>query len=309
MDNNNINKIQLTLKTYYYGIFGAIGGVFSWLVSEKLFIHLDTGNNIYFTALYHGAVIGAFIGVFINMADIALRYSLRHTFKKAMIGGVLGALSGSVGLLTGEFIFTEIGAGAYGRVVGWIVFGIVLGISDSINSGAQALKGALGGALGGLVGSIFLEVISRLTDTRAIGKAVGLSTLGFCIGGFVSLITTILMDAWIVVQNGNLSGKIYNLSKYIHNFKMSKSTATIGSNPWKANIYLPDTEVDQVHARIKREDDSLIIMNISDTKDTFVRNTKIKNNHILLDHDRIRVGNTNLIYHEKRSAKRKDGQL
>jgi hypothetical protein len=296
---------KAALKIYYCGMFGALGGICGWFLSEKLFVQLSLTDNIYVLAGYNGAVLGALLGVFISATEGVFSRSVLRVIKQASVGGLLGMIGGSVGLSFGEWIFSLVGSGMVGRALGWAIFGVAVGISDSINSGSQGVKGAFGGVIGGFLGGLVLEKSMPILASPLIGKAVGVTLLGFCIGGAVSLVTTVLMEAWVEVQDGQFAGKTYNLSKYVHSRKKAGAMAVIGSSPWKANIYLPDPKVAATHASIKREAETHVLSEMTRSGGTFVGERKIKTFHILTDTDTIRVGNTKLIYREKRGRRKR----
>ena len=55
------------MRLYYYGVFGAIGGLISWQVSNLL--GLSFTKNIYISELVVGALIGVSVGLLIGIAE------------------------------------------------------------------------------------------------------------------------------------------------------------------------------------------------------------------------------------------------
>jgi hypothetical protein len=134
-----------------------------------------------------------------------------------------------------------------------------------------------------------------LSDTL-MGKAFGLGLVGAFIGVFIALIVLLLSKAWLEVTSGKLKGNEFILDKFL---KAGGPSAYIGSSALKADIVLPDPDVAPQHAMIKGADSHFTLKDMS-LDGTFINNRRIELAS-LRNRQIIRIGNTELVYHEKRS--------
>jgi pSer/pThr/pTyr-binding forkhead associated (FHA) protein len=72
----------------------------------------------------------------------------------------------------------------------------------------------------------------------------------------------------------------------------------VGSSALKADIVLPDPDIDPQHALLKGGDTHMNIKDMSQ-KGTFINGRKVEQAR-LQDEQAIRLGNTQMVYHEKR---------
>ena len=72
----------------------------------------------------------------------------------------------------------------------------------------------------------------------------------------------------------------------------------IGSSPLKSEIVLPDPDIAPQHAMLTGDGTRFALKDIS-LSGTFINNKRIERAH-LLNGQRVRMGNTELVYHEKR---------
>jgi hypothetical protein len=168
------------MRTYYYALLGAIGGLVGWQISNLL--GLSFASNLYLSEALVGALIGLSVGFCIG----------------------LGLGAGAIGLPLSEFLFQSVGAGVIGRALGWGVFGLLIGLAEGIVGRTQVWKGMLGGFIGGVFGGILLESVHNWLQDPLMGKAGGLVLLGACVGAFISLIAVLLSRAWLEVKSGKL---------------------------------------------------------------------------------------------------------
>ncbi len=282
------------LRLYYYTILGAIGGLIGWRVIDAIGFFKQT--NILLSELLQGALIGLCVGFMIGMAEAILSRSILRGLRAALISGVIGLVAGAVALPLGELIFQAAGGQAIGRVLGWAIFGALVGLADGITGGSQMWKGALGGFIGGAVGGALLELaLARLSDAL-LGKVAGLVLLGAAVGAFTALIVVALSRAWLEVKSGKLQGTEFILDKFLGE---NAHAAILGSNVMKSDIALPDPDMAPQHARLKGVGTHFTLQDMSIGKGTFVNGRKIEM-HRLSDRETIRMGQTELVYHEKR---------
>ncbi|MBU1878591.1 MAG: FHA domain-containing protein, partial [Chloroflexi bacterium] len=208
--------------------------------------------------------------------------------------------AGVIGLPLSEWLFLTIGqflgVEAVGRVVGWAFFGLLLGLVQGVTGGTQMWKGALGGLIGGIVGGVILELTRNLLGDPLVGKALGLVILGGCVGVFIALIVVLLSRAWLEVSAGKLQGTEFILDKFMG---LKSPAAFIGSSVLKCDIALTDPEVESQHAQLKGAGTHFMLEDHSLKKGTFVNGKRIQV-HRLSNQDRIQVGDTELIYRERR---------
>jgi len=281
------------MRLYYYGVLGAIGGVIGWHFSNML--GLSFTQSVYISEIVIGALIGLCIGISIGLGEGLLTHNLFHALKASLLSGGLGLIGGAVGLPIAEFLFQVLGGQSFSRAFGWAIFGLMIGLAAGSNSGSQIWKGAIGGFIGGIFGSILLDSARNWLQDPLMGKAAGLLLLGTSVGVFIAMIVFLLSKAWLEVETGKLKGTEFILDKFI---KTNGPSAFIGSDALKSDIVLPDPDIDPQHALIKGADTHLNIKDMS-MSGTFINNRKIEQTS-LKNNQKIRMGNTQLIYHEKR---------
>lgn len=281
------------MRTYFYAILGAIGGLIGWQISGLL--GLSFVGNLLVGEMIVGALVGFSIGLFIGVTEGLIARNPVQAGRAGLIGGLLGLVAGAIGLPLSEMIFQMVGAGIFGRALGWGVFGTLLGLAQGIIGQAQIWKGAVGGFIGGAVGGILLEWAQRSLQNPMAGKAAGLVLLGASVGLFISLIVVLLSRAWLEVKSGKLKGTEFILDKF-----MAKGfpSIAIGSSPLKSEIVLPDPDIAPQHAMLQGDGMHFSLKDMS-MAGTYIENRKVERVQ-LVNGQRIRMGNTELVYHEKR---------
>ena len=282
------------MRLYYYGVFGAIGGVIGWQASNMLGLSFFAGN-IYLSEIVVGAIIGFCIGVFIGLAEGLLTRNLVGAIRAGLLSGVMGLAGGAIGLPLAEALFQLLGGQIWGLALGWGLFGLLIGLAASITGGSQMWKGALGGLLGGIAGALMLEAARSWLKDPLMGKATGLLLMGASVGAFIALIVFLLSRAWLEVASGKLKGTEFILDKFL---RAEGPSAFIGSDALKADIVLPDPDIAPQHALLKGAGTHFNLKDMS-LSGTFVNNRKIEQ-AVLKNRQNIKVGNTQLVYHEKR---------
>ncbi len=281
------------MRLYYYGVLGAIGGIISWQLSNL--IGLSFFNNVYLSEIAVGAMIGFCIGLFIGLAEGISTRNPVVAIRAGLISGGLGMIGGAIGLPLAEFLFQLAGGEAWARSIGWGFFGMLIGLACSATAGSQVWKGAVGGILGGILGGLLLESARNWLSDPLLGKAAGLLLLGASVGVFIALIVFLLSKAWLQVASGKLKGTEFILDKFL---RAEGPAAFIGSDALKADIVLPDPDVAPQHAMLKGAGTHISIKDMS-REGTFVNNQKVEHG-TLRNKQTIRVGNTQLVYFEKR---------
>jgi hypothetical protein len=283
------------MRTYYYAILGAIGGLIGWQISNLL--GLSFISNLYLSEAVVGALVGLSIGLLIGITEGVMTRNAVQAAKSGVLSGLLGLVAGAIGLPLSEAVFQTVGAGLFGRAVGWGFFGLMLGLAEGVVGRSQAWKGMLGGLIGGALGGILLENMNRLLKASLFGKAIGLVLLGACVGAFISLIVVLLSRAWLEVKSGKLKGTEFILDKFM---RAKGPAVAIGSSPLKSEIVLPDPDIAPQHAMLTGDGTRFTLKDMS-LSGTFINQRRIELSQ-LTDNSTIRMGNTEMVYHEKRSA-------
>jgi hypothetical protein len=281
------------MRTYYYAVLGAIGGLIGFQVSNVL--GLSFSRSIYLSDMLMGALLGLCLGIPLGAAEGLITLSPLRALRAGLYGGIVGLIAGGIGLPLGEGFFQVVGAGLFGRALGWGIFGTLLGLAESVTGRSQMWKGALGGALGGVIGGVLLESVRLWSEDLIVGKATGLILLGAFIGALIALIVVLLSRAWLEVTSGKLKGTSFILDKFL---REGGPTAIIGSSPLKSEIALPDPDVEPQHAMLSGAGSHFTLKDMS-LSGTYLNNRKIERSQ-LADGQTIRMGNTSMVYHEKR---------
>jgi hypothetical protein len=281
------------MRTYFYAVLGAIGGLIGWQVSGLL--GLSFVDNLYLSEMVVGALVGLSIGVLIGVTEGLMTRNPIQAVRAGMFSGLLGMIAGGIGLPLSEFLFQSVGAGIFGRAIGWGVFGMLLGLAEGIVGKSQAWKGMLGGLIGGVLGGILLESVQNSFQNPLTAKAAGLVLLGASVGAFISLIVVLLSRAWLEVRSGKLKGTEFILDKF-----MAKGfpSIAIGSSPLKSEIVLPDPDIAPQHAMLSGDGMHFSMKDMS-MAGTYIDNRKVERVQ-LANGQKIRMGNTELVYHERR---------
>ncbi len=281
------------MRTYYYAILGAIGGLIGWQVSDLL--GLSFATNLYLSEAIVGALIGLIIGLFIGIAEGLLTQNFVQALKSGLFSAALGLVAGGIGLPLSEFLFQAVGAGLFGRVLGWAIFGLLLGLAEGIMGKSQVWKGMLGGLIGGALGGLLLESAHNWLKDPITGKAAGLVLLGASVGAFISLIAVLLSRAWLEVTSGKLKGTEFILDKFM---RAGGPAIAIGSSALKSEIVLPDPDIAPQHAMLTGDGTRFSLKDMS-LAGTYINGKKVQLTQ-LSNGQKIRMGNTEMVYHEKR---------
>lgn len=281
------------MRTYYYAILGALGGLVGWQLSD--YLGLSFVSNLYMSEVVVGALIGLIIGLFIGITEGLLTRNIVQAVKSGLFCALLGLVAGGIGLPLSEFLFQAVGAGIFGRALGWAIFGLLIGLAEGIVGRNQVWKGMLGGLIGGALGGVLLESAHNWLSDPLTGKAAGLVLLGASVGAFISLIAVLLSRAWLEVTSGKLKGTEFILDKFM---KAGGPAVAIGSSPLKSEIVLPDPDIAPQHAMLTGDGMTFSLKDMS-LEGTYINGRRIERSQ-LANGQKIRMGNTEMVYHEKR---------
>lgn len=284
-------------RIYYNALFGALGGLISWLLIG-LFLNLDTSRllMLFLKDALLGATVGACIGGAIGAVDgLTVSRSWRRLVRGVFLGSLIGLVGGLIGLVIGEAIFNFAGGGVWPRAIGWAIFGLLVGTSEgrAQRSRAKTSYGAVGGLLGGLIGGSTYERLSTLlravTHDRelalTVGTAVGLIILGACIGSLIGLVEDILRTAWLKVVVGRLEGRTFTLTR--KETRLGKAT--------DCDVVLPgDDSIHLHHALIEQTQKAFVLRPLEHP--VLVNRQPVGQSHPLKHGDRIQLGKTQMIF-------------
>jgi len=281
------------MRFYIYGVLGSIGGLIGWQISNIL--GLSFTNDLFLSEAIVGALLGGVIGLMIGFGEGFAAQSLLYGLRKSILSAILGALGGAIALPIAEGVFLFIGGQTWSRPIGWAIFGLLTGLATGITGGAQLWKGGLGGVFGGALGGVLLEVARKMFANPLMGKAVGLLLLGLSTGVFIALIVFMLSKVWLEIISGKMKGMEFILDKFL---SKEAPSATLGSSPLKSDIVITDPEISPQHGILKGEGNYFTLKDIS-LSGTYIDGKKIEISR-LRSNQHIRMGKTELVYHEKR---------
>jgi hypothetical protein len=281
------------MRFYYYGVLGAIGGAIGWQISNLT--GLSFTPNVYLSEAIVGGLIGSCVGLLIGAAEGILTRQPARALKAGGLAALLGLAAGALGLPLGEVLFQILGASLIGRALGWAIFGTCIGLAEGFSGGSQVWKGTLGGAMGGLLGGILLELSRGWLSDAFVGKAAGLTLLGASVGALIALVAVLLSRAWLEVASGKMKGSEFILDKFV---KANGPKVILGSDALKSDIAFPDPDISPQHAMLSGNGSHFLLRDMS-LGGTFVNGKRVELAQ-LADRQHIRMGNTDLVYHEKR---------
>ena len=281
------------MRFYTYGLLGAIGGLIGWQISNIL--GLSFTENLFLSEVIVGALLGGVIGLMIGFGEGFAAQSFLFGLRKSILSALLGAVGGAIALPIAEGVFLFIGGQTWSRPIGWAIFGLLTGLATGITGGAQLWKGGLGGLIGGALGGVLLEASRLLFEDPLMGKAAGLMLLGLSTGVFIALIVFMLSRVWITVTSGKMKGMEFILDKFL---AKDAPSAAIGSSPLKSDVVVADPDIAPQHAILKGEGTYFTIKDIS-LSGTYLDGKKIEVAR-LRPNQRIRMGKSEMVYHEKR---------
>lgn len=307
-DLNPKNPWHSSLVWQTFGI-GAAGGFLAWGFQE---IFLNLNNNGSGMVLFEMGLWFAVISLIINIAITSWEAIEAKNHKMLLNRGLIsGAYGFGIGFITG--ILAQIAYGMFGggygsvdifsqifaRTLGWTLAGVGLGITQGIvlKSKQKIQNGVLGGAIGGFIGGILFDLIGSVftsgNDSGLVSRMVGITSIGAFSGLFIALVDDMAKEAWLKISYGKLKGKEYIL----YNEK-----TTIGSH-YSCDIVLSvDIAINPKHCIIQKDGSVYSIKSIQNSR--LVINDRSVTSKQLQTGDRIKLGNTELLYVEKKLSKK-----
>jgi len=299
-------------RIYYYFLLGAAGSLTAGYIGAISLTDIThTGESAIF-----GAFLGGLIGLAVAGYDGVATHSLSRFLRFGGFGTLFGGVGGGVAFLWAQFLYSlTVGEKLSSTsptirvLVGlscWLLVGGAIGLGAVIKKGTQVYKGVLGGFAGALLGGSIYEVArvnGNAPDVLSGTPALTLLLLGGAIGGSVALITTALQNAWFEVADGKLKGRIYDVTKHISAAAAGKTAGVIGSDGNSAWIYLPgDPTVMPRHAEIRYSHGVPMLTPLESIKKgatLAINGRNISTATPLSNGDRVQVGETVVVYHQK----------
>lgn len=147
-----------------------------------------------------------------------------------------GLLAGAIGGVIGQWFFQST-SGAAGwdvisRILAWGILGGLIGGGMSLfvpNLNWQ--RGFLGGGLGGLIGAVVFALCSLWLTDSVLGRLLGATVVGLCIGVMIALAELAFRRYWLEVTFGE---------REVRTFTLGPATVAVGSDDRQAAVYVPD---------------------------------------------------------------------
>ena len=189
--------------------------------------------------------------------------------------------------------------GVVARILGWVVFGGLMGVAQGLTRrSAQALRNAaMGGAIGGGLGAVGFIAIAEfagkvgLSDTlaRLLGMGIRGAAIGICM-----VIVERAFSAVLAIQSGKYEGREIILDKAL--IRMGRNDSL--------DVFLgADPQVAAHHANVRREASGFFIEGVDAVVSVNGTSTK---SCPLADGDMIQIGNTRMVFRNRRSVQPKD---
>lgn len=203
-------------KKFLFTSAAGVGGLLSGLI----YTSFDIFNSNLFSWVGGGALDSAFISALIIYAQNYYQtknFKLSSGFKYGIKRGLLiGGLGGIIAYITMTFL----GAGTFGRIIGWGVSGGIAGYTVSTQiPNLRTLNAIIAGVIGGVLGCLFMIM--------NLGYTFGVIVTGASIGMSVAIAEVVFRKNWIDVTlyNNSINSGL-NLQKPVNQFNL-----TLGINP------------------------------------------------------------------------------
>ncbi len=276
-------------RIYDFGLAGALGA----LIGLYLYVEMVRVDALTLRDALAGLLIGGAIGFTINAIEPFRDGSWIRLARNGCLGAGAGALGGLVGLVIGELVLNILQGGLIGRSLGWGLLGLGIGASLGLSDrSVQRLRfGLIGGGLGGLGGGFLFEALRMTMDNQPkLGQALGALVLGAGLGLGLALVEQVLRRAWVQVINGRQEGRI---------FLLTRDDSTIGLDEHVEIGLFGDLGVTRKHALIRRQANQFRLHPQDPQPRTEVNGVPVHDPQALGDGDRIRLGDTHLIFRQR----------
>jgi len=300
---------SLTWRNYQSALLGGLGGLFGWYFQVLYLRFSTTPETTLEVNLFRGAILGACIGLGACAYNGFRSGSVKAILYTSWRGLLLGLTAGGLALVAAQMIYQApadltSGARLFLAVGCWVFFGTVVGLGEAFQGGDESWKCLLGGAVGGFFGGGFFELFGRETS-GPWWQAAAFVVLGAALALSVSLLSTLLTDAWLEILTGKLAGERRSIAKFVHPILGAKRPGLIGSHSGAVHIFLPDANVAQKHASITFKDGSPTLEILAEAVErdlTSQLNGRPVREFPLAPGDKIRLGDTEMIVRARRGG-------
>ncbi len=297
-------------KLLYLMVFGAIGGLLAWAVTEPFQVDEFSRSVDYTELTLYGLISGGFIGALIGFASGLSLGTAAHALRGLMLGALIGLPGGMMGIYLGQIIFSilqltlPIIGLIIGRILGWGMFGLFIGIAEGVvgRSVRRMRQGAIGGAIGGALGGALFDLLGFTIGgaiSTAVGaehkpgmfsRMVGLVLIGAGIGLFIGLLELISRQAWVRVLYGRNEGKDYPIDR---------SGAIIGRDELADVPLRGDPQVLPRHAEIHIASGRYLLLTHAPL---MLNGTPVSGQVELNDGDQLKIGSFQLMFQLREGA-------
>jgi hypothetical protein len=307
------------VRLLYYFLLGAFGGATGWILNAIVFY--DKSNNLlaWTTLIVSGAIIGGSIGLALTLYEWLSTGSIVRLLTFGLKGLLIGMVAGSLAMPLTQTIYSALlksSAGAtessakrfFAGFLCWLLFGSIIGSIEGFYKGTQMWKGWLGGLIGAMISGTLYEINRPATTAMddlfsLIWQGLGMALIGGSIGFAIALISTVMRKAWLVILDGKAKDREIDVTKYVDRNLGKRKHGIIGSDQYAANVYLPgDKSTLPRHALLSYTEEAPTLT-ASEEAIKLKAITTVGGRSItkspLVDGDRIKIGQTNLIYHQK----------
>jgi hypothetical protein len=274
---------------YDLALSGALGAVFGLY----LYVELVHARALWVRDALAGVAIGGTIGFFLNAAGPFRDGAWLKLGRAATWGALAGAAGGAAGLVAGEFVIGVFKGGLIGRACSWSVLGLGIGISQGLaeRSRQRLVYGLIGGGLGGLVGGYLFEWLRQgLGNRYDLSQGLGIVILGAGLGLCLALVEQVLRRAWVQVLRGRQEGRAYLLAHKVSALGLDER-AEVG--------LFGDPQIARRHAAIEATPQGYLLKNYAPIGRTKVNGAVVGDAQTLRDGDRIELGQTLLVFHQR----------
>ncbi len=302
--------MSFRLFVYYCGLCGAWAAFAGWMLAKGF-----APESPLISAMFQAMMLGSVLALALSVVDgLWNGMTAASMIPKAGVSIAVGGVGGLVGGFLGQALY-GFSYATFFILFGWTLTGLLIGVAvgaydlllrtlrqeSARGAVKKVLHGALGGTVGGLVGSLcfvgirwFLSALTRRpADEMLSSSAVGFVALGACIGWLIALAQVILKEAWIRVEKGFRPGRELILTK--------PETIIGRSEGCDVGLY-GAAGVEKVHARIVQSGADYLLVDEQTAEGTYLNGNRIDGPTLLRAGDRIRVGDCELRFEERRKA-------
>jgi len=188
-------------KTLMFGKWGALGGAIGASLSELFLSHAPAYSLL--EAVFDSAMWFAFAGIGISTfmflsQDRYLRkpFAINTSVSGSLSGLIAGFPSGAIA----QFTYSVIGPTELPRIICWSLAGGLLAffLAKRIPN-LDRKKAAIGGSVGGAIGGMAF-IVMAVAGSSVLGRLVGETAIGFCIGIMVAVTETLTRAQWVEIR-------------------------------------------------------------------------------------------------------------